>query len=883
MKYLLTILILLPILVFAGTIELRLSFSEDATQSFYCAPGRVRVPVQNVNVLLPPGAELVDYQFEFGPATAARHSYAEINPVWHNGEEVIYTTRSSHVPEGYKYLGIKRWGDLSYASFQVLPYDHARHAWTPTAQLTIRYTSDSSARNLIPGTFKQPSFFTNQSRLRDWYQTADSRNYDYLVISTPALYAALGDWVSYRQSQGLAIQFADINSILATQLGANDAEKMRNFMVTEYMMQPFTYLMIVGDYDTVPVAFLTPEPNGYDTVPSDFFYSDLTSNWDSDNDGRYGEYSSGIGEGDWEIDFTPEIFVGRLSTNSATEVSAIASRIVAFDSSNEPYKSKALLPAAFLNYSDEPEIGMPQTDGADFFQLAKNTVLRHFDNTTLYEQLGVVASHPSDYPLDYSQFNTLLRGTDYGLINWSAHGSSVSSSRKVWMEDVNGNNIPDSYEMQWMNLVNKQSFSNLTATGGSVIFAASCYNGRIDGNESSLGEYALIKKAVGVIAATRTGWYKVGWQNPGWGGLSSYNYHFLENYAEAGHSLGAAHAHTNLLHTQYYLFGDPIDSGGIIWPELQNVYTYILYGDPAIGHNTMPAPEGEILVYIPTGEADSRVINSIRDTADMNVVYSNRLIPDYDYISNFEAVFAIMDDYQLAPWEKDILNAYLDAGGKMYLEGNINWDSSDPFLGKFGVEAPLDIVISIETLQYPQKAWEYADQSSSYRVLVPVQGGATPLFYAGSLDPTAYCVGTLNETATYNALAAEFRLMHIAEDATGYASFTELIHVILSELGVINGGTSNDDALSPVALSSISAWPNPARGSINIKLENPLRSETVISIYNLKGQLVNSLELSAKNSFQVNWNSLDTNGKPSPAGVYILKGAGTERKITVLR
>jgi hypothetical protein len=509
-------------------------------------------------------------------------------------------------------------------------------------------------------------------------------------------------------------------------------------------------------------------------------------------------------------------------------------------------------------------------------------VLRNFDNTTLYEQLGVVTSHPSDYPLDYNQFNTLLRGTDYGLINWSAHGSSVSSSRKVWMEDFNNDGIPNSNEMQWMNLVNKQSFNNFTATGGSVIFAASCYNGRIDGDDSSLGEYALIKKAVGVIAATRTGWYKVGWQNPGWGGLSSYNYHFLENYAERGHSLGAAHAYTNLLHTQYYLFGDPIDSGGIIWPELQNVYTYILYGDPAIGHNPLPAPEGEILVYIPTGAEDYRIINSIRNAADMNVVFSNRLIQDYDYISHFAAVIAIMDDYQLAPLEKDILNSYLEAGGKMYLEGNINWDMNDPFLGKFGVEAPLDIAISIESVQYPQKQWDYLDSASSYRVLVPINSAATPLFFANNLEETAYCIGTINETDTYSALAAEFRLTHIAENAPGYAPFADMISVILSELGVISGSSSSTDAHAPAAISSISAWPNPARGSINIKLENPRRSESEISIYNLKGQLVQSFELSAKNDFQASWNTLDAKGKPCPAGVYILKGAGTGKKITVL-
>jgi hypothetical protein len=56
----------------------------------------------------------------------------------------------------------------------------------------------------------------------------------------------------------------------------------------------------------------------------------------------------------------------------------------------------------------------------------------------------------------------------------------------------------------------------------------------------------------------------------------SYNYHFVENFRNNKLDLGSAHSWANLLHTQYYLFGDPIDSEGIIYPELQNVYTYML-------------------------------------------------------------------------------------------------------------------------------------------------------------------------------------------------------------------------------------------------------------------------------------------------------------------
>ena len=880
MKHYLVLLFLLPVLLAAGSLSIRLSFAEDEIRGFITEPGVERLPVSTVNVLLPPGSTLTSYDFSFRDQRAASKSYREVNTPWSNSETIITGQRHSISSSRYVYQGIKHWGDFTYASWQVLPYDPASGIWNSGADLVIKYDQAGAARNLIPPTFSLPSFFANSADIRKWYVKSDTRNFDYLVIGTPSLYAEISSLVALRQSQFMVVQFADIADILASTAGNDNPDKLRNYLKNAYQSSPFTYLLLLGDYDTVPTAYLTPEPDGAETVPSDFFYSDLSSNWDYDNDLRYGEYPDPAGVENSMMDFTPEIFVGRLSTNVPSEIAVIAARIVAFDSSNEPYKQKALLPSAFLNYANEPENGMPKTDGAEFSEIARQTVLRNYECDTMYEQMGIVPSYPSDYPLNASTFETQLRGTDYGIINWSAHGSPTSSSRKVWLYD-DGNGIPDYWEMDWFDLVDKQSFDGITTSGGSVIFAASCYNGYIDESSSSLAEYALIKKGVGVIGATRTGWYKVGWQNPGWGGLSSYNYHFLENYADTNMRLGDAHAYANLMHTQYYLFGDPIDSGGIIWPELQNVYTYLLYGDPAVGISASP-PEAEILVYIPDQEADFRLVNAIRECSHnwMNVVYSNRLIPDYDYITNFEAVFCIMGDYQLLPWEKDLLNGYLDAGGKIYMEGNVAWDMNDPFLAKFGVEAPLDNVITIEGIIHPPRYWAYNAQQDGYRELMPMIPSAQAVLWTANTDPSIHCIAVKNIGAQHQTIASSFLLSEVLDPAPAKDdSFQALIGVIMDRLDIL---LANDDPHTPSAQMSISAWPNPARNMINIALENHKGSPARISLYNIRGQKVHEIQLSAKNGFSSVWNAKDLDGKDCPAGIYIIKSGESHRKITLL-
>lgn len=879
-KLILLLLLYLPIVLCAERIELEVHFSEAARSGYSVAPQSLRVPVHSVNILLPADAEVTDYSIEFLSPKPAQTSYDELNPPFLSSAGILDSKTRIESSSHYSYQGQKKWGELNFASFKLKPYQEDSGMFHEAARITVQYSLQAKALGQIPPSFFNPDFFANPQRLQQWYHASDRQDMGIIVISSPELYSAISSWVSFRQSQGFSVYFSNIYDVLQNEMGADDAEKLRNHLISQQVLNPFTYVLLVGDYDLIPIAYLTPEPNGAETVPSDFYYADLSSNWDTDEDGRLGEYYSQDGEEDYTVDYTPEAFVGRFSTNDAAELSQIAARIVAFEQSNAAYKNKALLPAAYLNYENEPELGMPQTDGADFTELIKSTILRNFQSTTLYEQLGVLPSLPSDYPLDYDTLANIIRNEDYGLINWSAHGSPTSASRKIWIEDSNGNQLPDSAEMQWQGLVNVDSFDGVQSENGSVIFASSCHNGYLDYYSPSLAEKALVTKAVAVLAASRTGWYKLGWQNPGWGGLSSYNYHFLENYAEHGYSVGAAHAYANLLHTEYYLFGDPIDTGGIIWPELQNVYTYVLFGDPVLGHSAFLEPEGEILVYSPHYEATA-VVNAIRESGDFNVIYSNRLIPDYDYISGFAAVFCLWADEMPASdsFEYNMLNSYLEEGGKMYLEGRLPWDSTDLFLGKFGIEAPLDMLVNIERIQAEDTIWEYTNEDFQTDILVPVSSSATELFHTLNDNYPNATVGILNAAEGYRTIGSSFRLSEVLDEEPG---LPEMITLILDQLEV-NSAVATADELSPELIPSLKAYPNPMRSSLTISLQRPDKQAETVKIYNLRGQLVKSMMLSSKNGYSVSWDGKDTQNRKVPNGLYFIRCNTQIKKISIVK
>ncbi|OQY38196.1 MAG: hypothetical protein B6226_04010, partial [Candidatus Cloacimonetes bacterium 4572_65] len=541
--------------------------------------------------------------------------------------------------------------------------------------------------------------------------------------------------MQFREDQGMNISYEDINQILASGIGSDDVEKLRNYLIGVYEETPFAYLLLIGDLDTIPLPYLSAEPGAYQETASDFYYSDLTSNFDSDNDGILGEFSIDGVIQDGGMDFTPETFVGRIPFTDSNLLGTILDRIISYEDDNGTWKDDSLFPMSYLNYGQENFSEYPISNYAATGKYLEDTVLRDYDVTAMYEEAGVVPSSPqfpSDIPVTYDNFVNEMNSNDYGFINWAGHGSPVSSIRTVWYEDINGNNIPESgSELGGETLVSKDMFEPLTNPTGAVFFCSSCYNGKLDHYELSVGETLIRDKAVANIAATRTSWYKVGWQNPGWGGLQSYNTHFVEYLFANEYSVGKSLGLANFLHTNFYLFGDPIDSGGIIHPELKNVYTHLLFGDPAIRYQpTGPLVDGDILVLDKSlSQRGITLVNALNDVANFNVIFSNKLVPaDLDY-SRYEAIFALRngDDTGeiLLNWEVDVLNNYYNNGGKMFLEAE--------YFNQLQVSSDFSITVENEVVNIDptftpinglEGTWDYINEFTS---IYPISCDGTAL------------------------------------------------------------------------------------------------------------------------------------------------------------
>lgn len=94
-------------------------------------------------------------------------------------------------------------------------------------------------------------------------------------------------------------------------------------------------------------------------------------------------------------------------------------------------------------------------------------------------------------------------------------------------------------------------------------------------------------------------------------------------------------------------------------------------------------------------------------------------------------------------------------------------------------------------------------------------------------------------------------------------------------LSAVSIATANDDPIAPaIPNPELSCYPNPFRGSTNIKFNQIDNSPTTVTIYNIRGQLVRTLVNNQKLSpgeHMVVWDGKTNSGQPAVAGIYFYK------------
>ena len=390
--------------------------------------------------------------------------------------------------------------------------------------------------------------------------------------------------------------------------GRDTAEKIRNMIKSYYQTENIQWVLLAGDTqdDLIPIRYVYnpdtieydgSEYNGFNDYykPTDFYYADLTGSWDEDDDGKWGESSKYNAHGKDEIEWNPEVYVGRLPASNAEELEIMVNKTINYE--KNPYigdwMNKMLLAGGISDYSPAEDETRLTT------HIIQNFIPSKMNYTHLSEYTSSYTPPDPKEPLNQNNFVNHFN-SGYSTVFFAGHGNPSKFIRNP------------SIDVAYINSdANTCSNANMT----SLIYAFACTTSPIDQNDNNIGEI-LIKRnnsgAIGYIGGMRITWYfehdtKLEKLNRGNSKLF-----WKEFFVEKKFQQGKALYDSKVAYMNSNYFNNPSVSMRLEY-ERKNVLTYCLLGDPELDiYTNQPTPiQNPFLYKIYEGQNVSVIIKNI--------------------------------------------------------------------------------------------------------------------------------------------------------------------------------------------------------------------------------------------------------------------------------
>lgn len=187
-----------------------------------------------------------------------------------------------------------------------------------------------------------------------------------VIIAPESFHSSLREFVRHKQKQ-LPTELVSLEHVLKTSQGVDDPERLKRFLYREWRERNLGYALLVGDADVLPVRYMvldrvTPAAFDYAFYPSDLYYGDLAKqdesfdDWNARKDGFHAGYFGEVrGEKNKkdrinfdEVDYRPDIAVGRFPVSTPEEVRIVAAKTMAYENAVDRESSPGLRQAGFV-------------------------------------------------------------------------------------------------------------------------------------------------------------------------------------------------------------------------------------------------------------------------------------------------------------------------------------------------------------------------------------------------------------------------------------------------------------------------------------------------------------------------------------------------------
>jgi hypothetical protein len=318
---------------------------------FYGTPGRPEIPLIYSRVILPAGHTVESIKMvpkkELTLPGAYSLSYAEIpQPLssttitWAKPDLSIYDSDNGYPGKSYDLTSIQYRCGIPIAEIDIYPMTYYPKSGKIKycREFTLEVTTKPDPTGGTDLTPRPERFFDGYTMTEDNPEMLESyprplgkeavsaENYQWIVISEDTVLSAttptpnLQTLIEFRKTKGFTTKGVPMSQV-RQQSGANDREKLRNFIIYAYKTWSTKWVLLAGDINIIPL-YKVYATNGTerDSLPTDMPYQCL--------DGAT-----------WNNDYVAEVYIGRISGQTKTEISNQIYKTIEYESgaNNESY------------------------------------------------------------------------------------------------------------------------------------------------------------------------------------------------------------------------------------------------------------------------------------------------------------------------------------------------------------------------------------------------------------------------------------------------------------------------------------------------------------------------------------------------------------------
>ena len=363
--------------------------------------GQPSLPWQSVSLMLPQGTEAVSIEVELSdfqtmtgshnlfPYQSAR-TYSDPVRRQFEKDEALYASKSVYPAQAYGNLSTQYLNGIGFAFSAFTPVQYVpgtgevRYATKATVRITTTASKADQSRKLWlnGGNAERAKRLAQNPEMLQTYNDRGRTvgGYDLLVVTKQQYVASFDEYVSFYQARGLRTRVVDLETILSTMSGQDNAEKLRNYIIQEYEDNGIMMVNLGGDVPDIPYRgfycdVLSGGSHQTDSdIPADLYYAALDGTWNDDNDNLWGE----IGEDD----LLPEIGIGRMCFSNQSELDNMLHKAMTYQAEPVLGEFHDVIMAGEHLYDD------PESNGSQYLELLIGS---HDDNG--YTTTGI----PEDY------------------------------------------------------------------------------------------------------------------------------------------------------------------------------------------------------------------------------------------------------------------------------------------------------------------------------------------------------------------------------------------------------------------------------------------------------------------------------------------------------